>query len=129
MAMEQIAKWSDEMEQILRLFPVHIRNVLQQAQVFPRLAPKLEEIRVRVNQPIELITADGAYFLKDDTLVKVPDRQCLSAVSYTHLDVYKRQALFVLWKDRIYESNIIYRRRCPWQSGRAGRIRRGAAVY
>lgn len=66
------------MEQILRLFPVRIRKVLQQAQVFQQLSQKLEEIRVRVNQPIELNTSDGAYFLKNDALVRMPDRQCLS---------------------------------------------------
>ena len=103
MAMEQIAKWSDEMEQILRLFPVHIRNVLQQAQVFPRLAPKLEEIRVRVNQPIELITADGAYFLKDDTLVKVPDRQCLSVLAE---DLRQMSTLMSQYSLYAYEEEI-----------------------
>ena len=69
MAVKQAAEWSDKVEQILKLFPVHIRKVMEQAEVFQRLSQKLEEIRVRVNQPLELVTADGAYFLNNGALV------------------------------------------------------------
>ncbi|MFR5701236.1 MAG: hypothetical protein ACLUD0_04810 [Eubacterium ramulus] len=55
MAVKQAAEWSDKVEQILKLFPVHIRKVMEQAEVFQRLSQKLEEIRVRVNQPLELV--------------------------------------------------------------------------
>ena len=78
MAVKQAAEWSDKVEQILKLFPVHIRKVMEQAEVFQRLSQKLEEIRVRVNQPLELVTADGAYFLNNGALVRQTDRQCLS---------------------------------------------------
>ena len=46
MAVKQAAEWSDKVEQILKLFPVHIRKVMEQAEVFQRLSQKLEEIRV-----------------------------------------------------------------------------------
>lgn len=67
------------MEQILRLFPIRIRECFLKANIFEKFVGELEEIRVRVNQPIELLTASGAYFLKRDALLRVPDRQCLSA--------------------------------------------------
>ena len=47
MAVKQAAEWSDKVEQILKLFPEHIRKVMEQAEVFQRLSQKLEEIRVR----------------------------------------------------------------------------------
>ena len=61
MAVKQAAEWSDKVEQILKLFPVHIRKVMEQAEVFQRLSQKLEEIRVRVNLPEQWRTgqADG----------------------------------------------------------------------
>ena len=34
--------------------------------------------------------------------------------------IKKQTALFVLWKDKIYESNIIYRWCCPGKPGRTG---------
>ena len=34
MAVKQAAEWSDKVEQILKLFPVHIRKVMEQAEVF-----------------------------------------------------------------------------------------------
>lgn len=74
MAVKQAAEWSDKVEQILKLFPMHIRKVMEQAEVFQRLSQKLEEIRVRVNQPLELVTADGAYFLNNGALVRQTDQ-------------------------------------------------------
>ena len=62
MVMQQITGWSDAMEQILRLFPIRIREYFLETDIFEKFSGELEEIRVRVNQPIELVTARGAYF-------------------------------------------------------------------
>ena len=64
---------------------------------------RLEEIRVRVNQPIELVTARGAYFLKNDTLVSFPDRQCLSV---TAEDLRQMSALMSQYSLYAYEEEV-----------------------
>ena len=91
------------MEQILRLFPIRIRECFLQANIFEMFAGELEEIRVRVNQPIELVTARGAYFLKNDTLVSFPDRQCLSV---TAEDLQAVGSMAALLKDAL-KPNLI----------------------
>lgn len=91
------------MEQILKLFPVHIRKVMEQAEVFQRLSQKLEEIRVRVNQPLELVTADGAYFLNNGALVRQTDRQCLSV---SEEDLRQMSTLMSRYSLYAYEEEI-----------------------
>ena len=91
------------MEQILKLFPVQIRKQFLEANIFKRFAGKLEEIRVRVNQPIELITTDGAYFLKADELLTFPDRQCLSA---TVEDLRQMSTLILQYSLYAYEEEV-----------------------
>lgn len=46
-------------EQILKLFPIHMRERLQQADIDQ---DTLEEIRVRVGQPLMFLHGDGEYF-------------------------------------------------------------------
>ena len=78
------------MEQILRLFSIRIRECFLQANIFEMFAGELEEIRVRVNQPIELVTARGEYFLKNDTLVSfpaVPIGNCRRSAADEYADV------------------------------------------
>ena len=103
MAVKQAAEWSDKVEQILKLFPVHIRKVMEQAEVFQRLSQKLEEIRVRVNQPLELVTADGAYFLNNGALVRQTDRQCLSV---SEEDLRQMSTLMSRYSLYAYEEEI-----------------------
>lgn len=91
------------MEQILKLFPVHIRKVMEQAEVFQRLSQKLEEIRVRVNQPLELVTAEGAYFLNNGALVRQTDRQCLSV---SEEDLRQMSTLMSRYSLYAYEEEI-----------------------
>lgn len=91
------------MEQILKLFPMHIRKVMEQAEVFQRLSQKLEEIRVRVNQPLELVTADGAYFLNNGALVRQTDRQCLSV---SEEDLRQMSTLMSRYSLYAYEEEI-----------------------
>jgi len=116
MAVKQAAEWSDKVEQILKLFPVHIRKVMEQAEVFQRLSQKLEEIRVRVNQPLELVTADGAYFLNNGALVRQTDRQCLS-VSEEDLrqmsTLMSRYSLYA-YEEGISDSGRRTSDRCVW---------------
>ena len=103
MAVKQAAEWSDKVEQILKLFPVHIRKVMEQAEVFQRLSQKLEEIRGRVNQPLELVTADGAYFLNNGALVRQTDRQCLSV---SEEDLRQMSTLMSRYSLYAYEEEI-----------------------
>ena len=103
MAVKQAAEWSDKVEQILKLFPMHIRKVMEQAEVFQRLSQKLEEIRVRVNQPLELVTADGAYFLNNGALVRQTDRQCLSV---SEEDLRQMSTLMSRYSLYAYEEEI-----------------------
>ena len=42
-----------------------------------------------------LSSADAVLVSEPSALSDTPDAQSLLAVSYTHLDVYKRQALFI----------------------------------
>lgn len=91
------------MEQILRLFSIRIRECFLQANIFEMFAGELEEIRVRVNQPIELVTARGAYFLKNDTLVSFPDRQCLSV---TVEDLRQMSTLMSQYSLYAYEEEV-----------------------
>ena len=111
MAVKQAAEWSDKVEQILKLFPVHIRKVMEQAEVFQRLSQKLEEIRVRVNQPLELVTADGAYFLNNGALVRQTDRQCLSV---SEEDLRQMSTLMSRYSLYAYEEEIRTSDRCVW---------------
>lgn len=91
------------MEQILRLFSIRIRECFLQANIFEMFAGELEEIRVRVNQPIELVTARGEYFLKNDTLVSFPDRQCLSV---TAEDLRQMSTLMSQYSLYAYEEEV-----------------------
>lgn len=66
------------MEQILRLFPMRLRIQLQEAGIGVYMRETLEEIRLRVNQPIEFLTMEEDFFLKEKQWIKNPDRHCLS---------------------------------------------------
>lgn len=61
------------MEQILRLFPVPLREPVRKSGIFEKT---LEEIRIRVNEPLIFRTGEGEFFLREDHLVKKPDNQC-----------------------------------------------------
>ena len=61
------------MEQILQLFPVYLREPIQKSGIFKK---QLEEIRVRVNQPLIFRTGEGEFFLKEDQIVNRLDDQC-----------------------------------------------------
>ena len=91
------------MEQILRLFPIRIREYFLETDIFEKFSGELEEIRVRVNQPIELVTARGAYFLKNGTLVRLPDRQCLSV---TAEDLRQMSTLMSQYSLYAYEEEV-----------------------
>lgn len=91
------------MEQILRLFPIPIRKQLRQADVFGKFAGNLEEIRVRVNQPLEIITAGGAYFLRESVPVKEPDNQCLTV---TEADLRQMSTLMSQYSLYAYEEEV-----------------------
>lgn len=91
------------MEEILRLFPIRIREFFLQANIFQKFVGELEEIRVRVNQPIELVTARGSYFLKNNALAKVPDRHCLSA---TVEDLRQMSTLMSQYSLYAYEEEV-----------------------
>ncbi len=64
------------MKQILRLFPLHMREAMEKSGIFRY---PLEEIRVRVNAVLTFRTAFGDFFLKEDQPVKEPDADCLRA--------------------------------------------------
>ena len=53
---------SEQFESILQIFPVHIRK--QAGQAFGQL-PLLEEIRIRVGNPIELSEGEHCYYLRE----------------------------------------------------------------
>jgi stage III sporulation protein AA len=61
------------MEQIIRLFPVALRDSIRKSGIFDR---QLEEIRIRVNEPLMFTTAKGDFFLKESQLVQQVDAQC-----------------------------------------------------
>ncbi len=61
------------MEQILRLFPVHLREPVRKSGIFEK---PLEEIRIRVNEPLMFRTGEGEFFLRIDHLVGQLDNQC-----------------------------------------------------
>ncbi len=63
-----------KMQQIIRLFPLHLREQIEKSSVFQR---SLEEIRVRVNQYLMFLTAEGEFYLRDRELVSVPDTSCV----------------------------------------------------
>ena len=63
------------MKHILKIFPLHIRSELQKA--FETLAG-IEEIRVRVSQPIMLLTDQSEYFfgMEEGYLTKDSQNAC-----------------------------------------------------
>lgn len=61
------------MEQILRLFPIHLREPVRKSGIFDK---PLEEIRIRVNEPLMFRTGEGEFFLQSDHLVEQLDNQC-----------------------------------------------------
>lgn len=61
------------MEQIVRLFPAYLREAVQRSGVF---AKHLEEIRIRVNEPVMFCTGEGEFFLRGNQLVRQLDNQC-----------------------------------------------------
>lgn len=61
------------MEQILRLFPVHLREPVRKSGIFEKT---LEEIRIRVNEPLIFRTGEGEFFLRESHLVEQLDNQC-----------------------------------------------------
>ncbi|MCC8029765.1 MAG: stage III sporulation protein AA [Lachnospiraceae bacterium] len=61
------------MQQIIRLFPIHMRDSLTKSGVFER---NLEEIRVRVNEYLMFRTAQGELFLHGSTTVTEADEAC-----------------------------------------------------
>lgn len=61
------------MQQIIRLFPIHMRDNLAKSGVFER---DLEEIRVRVNEYLMFLTARGELFLRGTELVRKTDAAC-----------------------------------------------------
>ncbi|MCD8132343.1 MAG: stage III sporulation protein AA [Clostridiales bacterium] len=61
------------MQQIIRLFPIHMRDNLAKSGVFER---DLEEIRVRVNEYLMFLTARGELFLRGTELVRKADAAC-----------------------------------------------------
>lgn len=61
------------MQQILRLFPPSMRDQLLMSGI---LQKQLEEIRIRVNQPISFWSREGEFFLKKGQLCRTADREC-----------------------------------------------------
>lgn len=61
------------MEQILRLFPVPLREPVQKSGIFQK---PLEEIRIRVKEPLMFCTGEGEFFLRENCLVRQLDNQC-----------------------------------------------------
>lgn len=61
------------MEQILRLFPAHLREPVRKSGIFEK---SLEEIRIRVNEPLMFRTGEGEFFLRIDRLAGQLDNQC-----------------------------------------------------
>lgn len=61
------------MDQIIRLFPIHMRDNIRKSGIFDQ---GLEEIRVRVNGYLMFLTSQGELFLKEADLVKYPDDFC-----------------------------------------------------
>ncbi|MCD8218349.1 MAG: stage III sporulation protein AA, partial [Clostridiales bacterium] len=62
------------MQQIIRLFPLRLREQIENSGVFHH---SLEEIRVRVNQYLAFLTAEGELYLRGRELVSVPDASCV----------------------------------------------------
>lgn len=62
------------MEQILRLFPVHIKRAIEKSRI---LLYEPEEIRVRVNEYLAIHTRDGRWYLKDGKPVRQPESGCI----------------------------------------------------
>ena len=58
---------------------------------------------MRVNQPLELVTADGAYFLNNGALVRQTDRQCLSV---SEEDLRQMSTLMSRYSLYAYEEEI-----------------------
>ena len=60
-------------EQLLKLFPLHMRDKLRKADIDQRT---LEEIRIRAGQPLMFLYGDGEYFLEEgsDALGRCQER-------------------------------------------------------
>ena len=56
------------------------------------------KVKKFVNE-IEQITFNGKFESKKNKKITIVTER--AAVSYTHLDVYKRQDLYLVWQDRI----------------------------
>ena len=50
-------------EQLLKLFPLHMREKLKKADIDQST---LEEIRIRAGQPLMFLYGDGEYFLEEN---------------------------------------------------------------
>ena len=61
------------MEQLIRLFPVQLRDVIRTSNIFSQ---QLEEIRIRINAPLIFRTSEGEFFLKGTALTSDLDDQC-----------------------------------------------------
>jgi stage III sporulation protein AA len=57
-------------EQLIRIFPVHLREAIRQADICQQ---RLEEIRIRVGQPLMLLDGEGEWFLQVQTKRLVQD--------------------------------------------------------
>ncbi len=62
------------MEQVVRLFPLRIREQIVKSGVFDCIP---EEIRVRVNEYLMFRTGEGERFLRGEILVTEPDDSCV----------------------------------------------------
>lgn len=62
------------MQQIIRLFPLRLREQIEKSGIFDR---SLEEIRVRTDQYLMFLTAEGELYLRDIELVRKPDNSCV----------------------------------------------------
>ncbi|MCI6537234.1 MAG: stage III sporulation protein AA [Lachnospiraceae bacterium] len=88
------------MEQLIRLFPVHLREVVRTSNIFNQ---QLEEIRVRVNAPLMFRTAKGEFFLREKTLTQKLDNQCLimSAEDVHQMSVYMSKYSLYAYEEEI----------------------------
>ena len=62
------------MEQLIRLFPVHMREAIHKSGIFQK---QPEEIRIRVNRPLMFRCAGEDFFLRGNQLTGKLDNQCV----------------------------------------------------